>query len=424
VDGSTPGGNGRFRTRMRAVLVDVSPLRSDPGFRQLWLGQVGSGLGRETARVLLPLHVYLITESAFMLGVVALAQLIPSLLFSLSGGALADAFDRRALMIWAQVGQALTTLVLLGASLLPEPPVAIIVGCAAIISTLFTVEHPSRTSAVPRLVPRERLSSAIALQSLNFQVSALVGPALAGILIAFVDVSAAYGLQALAYVVGAAATTRMPKLPSSATVTRAGVAAVVEGLRFLRGQKVITAAIALDLNAMIFGLPIAVFPVLAIEVFGVGPAEVGFLAAARGAGAFLAAFVSGWVRSIRRTGLAVINAVAAYSIITIVLGVGGIPYVVALVLVGLAGAADLLSAVLRNTIIQGVTTDELRGRMSAVHGLATQSGPRLGDIRAATMTEWFGASGAVAIGGVIALAGCGLLARAFPAFRRYRHDDH
>ena len=407
---------------MRAILVDVSPLRSDPGFRQLWLGQVGSGLGRETARVLLPLHVYLITDSAFMLGLVALAQLIPSLLFSLSGGALADAFDRRTLMLWSQVGQAITTLVLLGASLLPEPPVAIIVACAAIISTLFTVEHPARTSAVPRLVPRERLSSAIALQSLNFQVSALVGPAVAGIFIAVVDVSAAYGLQAFAYLIGAAATSRMPRIPPTAAVTRAGIAAVMEGLRFLRGQRIITAAIALDLNAMVFGLPIAVFPILAIEVFGVGPAEVGFLAAARGAGAFAAAFVSGWVRSIRRTGLAVMNAVAAYSVITIVLGIGGIPYAAALVLVALAGAADLLSAVLRNTIIQSVTTDDLRGRMSAVHGLATQSGPRLGDIRAAAMTEWIGASGAVAIGGVLALAGLGVLARTFPSFRRYRHD--
>ena len=157
----------------------------------------------------------------------------------------------------------------------------------------------------------------------------------------------------------------------------------------------ILGAVVIDLNAMIFGLPIAIFPVLAIEMFGVGPAEVGFLAAARGGGAMVAALLSGWVRTMDRTGRAVLASVGIYAGVTVAVGWPGLPFVAAIPFVAVAGAADLFSAVLRNTIIQSITDDEFRGRVSAAHGLATQSGPRIGDLRAALMTEAYGARAAV-----------------------------
>jgi MFS family permease len=405
--------------RARGLLLDVEPLRRDPGFRPFWVSQVGSSLARETARVLLPLDAYLLTDSAGVLGIVALAQLLPILLLSLSGGALADVRDRRQLMLLAQLAQGAVALGLLLVSLLPDPPIPAIVLGASAISALFAIEHPARTSAVPRLVERERLSSAIALQSVTVQVAGLVGPALAGILIVAVDVPAAYGIMAIAYLFAAIVTTRIPRLPPTGLSRSAGLGAIAEGLRYLTRQRIIAASVLLDLNAMIFGLPIVVFPVLAIEVFGVGPAEVGLLASARGAGAFVAALASGWIRNVRRIGWAVVNAVLIYALITIVLGLGGLPYGAALVLVAFAGAADLVSSVLRGTIIQTASTDELRGRMSAVHGLATQSGPRIGDVRAAAMSEAWGAAPAVAVGGVLALVGVGVIARAFPELRTY-----
>jgi len=406
------------------MVVDVTPLRRDPAFRQLWVGQIGSGLARESARIALPLHVYLLTESAAMLGVLALAQLLPSLVFSLGGGALADAFDRRRLMIAAQVGMGLTTVVLLATALLPDPPTAVIVLCAALLSTCFAVEHPARTSAVPRLVPAERLSAAISITSLNFQLSALIGPAVAGILIATTDVAAAYGLQLLAYGWAIGMTLRVPSIAPIGKVARPSLGGILDGLKFIRRRRIILSAVIIDLNAMIFGLPIAIFPVLALEIFGLGAAEVGFLAAARGAGALAAAFLSGWVNHLRRLGRAVVFCVLVYGLITIVLGQPGIPFVLAIGLVAIAGAADLLSAVLRNTIIQSVTTDELRGRVSAAHGLATQSGPRIGDLRAALMTETLGASPAIAIGGVVATLGVGVIGRFFPELWRYDHKPH
>jgi len=408
--------------RLRSLLIDTTPLQRDVDFRRMWVGQIGSGFARETAKIAIPLHVYLLTESAAAVGLVALAQLIPTLLFSLVGGALADVFDRRVLMVLAQAAMGITTIGLLALSLIPDPPIPLIMLCAALLATFFAVEHPARTSGAPRLVPAERLSSAIALTSLNFQISGLVAPAIAGILIALSDVSVAYALQAVAYSWAILLTLRVRPIPPSGQSTRPSLHGIVEGLAFIRQRRVILSAVVIDLNAMIFGLPIAIFPVLAIEMFGVGPAEVGFLAAARGGGALVAAFLSGWVRTLDRTGRAVLAWVGTYSAVTIAMGLPGLPFVAAIPLVAVAGAADLVSAVLRNTIIQSVTDDEFRGRVSAAHGLATQSGPRLGDLRAALMTELYGARTAVLVGGIVALAGTGLVARLFPEL--WAHSQH
>jgi MFS family permease len=409
--------------RLRSLVIDPSPLRHHLDFRRLWIGQIGSGFARETAKIAIPLHVYLLTESAAMVGLVALAQLVPALLFSLVGGALADVFDRRRMMVLAQCAMGVVTLALLGLSLLDEPPIPLILLCAALLTTFFAVEHPARTSAAPRLVPAERLSSAIALTSLNFQISGLVAPAIAGLVIALTDVSLAYALQALAYAWAVLLTVRVSPIPPTGNATRPSLRDIAEGLTFIRRRRVILGAVVIDLNAMVFGLPIAIFPVLAIEMFGVGPAEVGLLAAARGGGALVAALLSGWVRTMDRTGRAVLASVGVYAAVTVAVGVPDLSFAIAMGLVAIAGAADLLSAVLRNTIIQSITDDAFRGRVSAAHGLATQSGPRLGDLRAALMTEAFEARAAVVIGGVLALAGTGLVGRVFPQLWAYSHHE-
>jgi MFS family permease len=418
MDGITRG------ERLRSLVIDPAPLRHDVDFRRLWIGQVGSGFARETARIAIPLHVYLLTDSPALVGLVALVQLLPALLFSLVGGALADVFDRRRLMIASQAAMGVTTVGLFGLSLLPEPPIPLILAAAALLTTFFAVEHPARTSAAPRLVPAGRLSSAIALVSLNFQLSGLVAPAVAGVVIALTDVSVAYAMQAVAYAWAVLLTLRVHAIPpAGGAASRPSLRGIAEGLSFIRRRRVILGAVVIDLNAMVFGLPIAILPVLAIEMFGVGPAEVGFLAAARGAGALVAALLSGWVRTMDRTGSAVLISVGVYAAVTVGVGLPGLPFVAAIPFVAIAGAADLLSAVLRNTIIQSITDDAFRGRVSAAHGLATQSGPRLGDVRAALMTEAFEARLAVIVGGLLAVIGTGVVARAFPQLWSYSHHE-
>lgn len=402
------------------LLADWTPLRLDAGFRTLWLGQVGSALGRETARIAIPLQVYLITDSAAAIGLVAIAQLVPTLLFSIGGGALADVFDRRRLMMAAQLAMAGASFGLMATALMESAPVPIILALAFILAGLHPVEHPARMASVARTVPQERLTSAIALTSLNFQASAVVGPGAAGVLIAVAGVPAAYALQALGYVWAALASFRMPSLPPVEARTQSGLELISEGLRFVRRRRVILSTFAIDLNAMVFGLPIALFPVLAIDVFGAGPAEVGLLAAARGAGAFAAALFSGWIPRLRHPGRGVVIAVLLFSLSTLLLGVTGLPLAAAILLIALCGATDVASAVMRNAIVQAASPDGLRGRVTALHSLATTSGPRVGDLRASLMAEAWGAGVSIAVGGFIAIAGVGLVAKLFPELIGYR----
>lgn len=402
------------------VLADWTPLRDDGGFRTLWLGQVGSGLGRETSRIAIPLHVYLVTDSAAAIGLVALTQLVAIVLFSLGGGALADALDRRRLMLAAQLAMATTSAGLMATALVSDPSVPVILGLAFVLAALHPLEHPARIASVARTVPPERLTAAIALTSLNFQASSVIGPGVAGVLIAVAGLPAAYGLQAFGFVWAALGSLRLPAMPPLERPASGRLTMIWDGVRFVGHRKLILSTFAMDLNAMIFGLPIALFPVLAIEVFGAGPAEVGLLGAARGAGAFAAALFSGWMPRLRRPGRGVIVAVLIFSLATLLLGLPNLPLAVGVVLIAVGGAADVASAVLRNAIVQSTTPDHLRGRVTALHGLVTNSGPRLGDLRAAVMAELVGAGGALLIGGALAVAGVGAVARAFPGLLAFR----
>ncbi len=404
------------------VLADWSPVRLDRGFRTLWIGQVGSAIGRETGRIAIPLHVYLLTDSAAMLGLVAMVQLLAGILLSFVGGAMADAYDRRRVMMGAQVVMGLTSAGLAMTGIMPDPPIWLIVALAFVLAALHPVEHPARVASVARLVPAHRLTAAIALTSLNFQASSVIGPGIAGVLIGISGVTGAYVLMALGYAWALSRTARMPSLPPSSPKAVSRVALVADGIKFVRRRRIILSTFAIDLNAMIFGLPIALFPVLAIDVFQAGPAEVGYLAAARGAGAFVAALSSGWIPRLERLGRGILVAVFIFSASTLVLGYAGLPLAIALLLIAICGAADLASAVMRNAVVQTVTPDDLRGRVTALHGLATSSGPRIGDIRAALTAEVLGAGVAISLGGALAIAGVAVVSRVFPELASYRAD--
>jgi MFS family permease len=422
-DGSTrsfvsTAGTGRA-ARARALVVDVTPLRLDGAFRRLWVSQGSSALGREAAKLALPLHVFLLTDSAAAVGILSAVQLLPALTVPLLGGALADAYDRRRILVLTQLLMALIGAALAVISLLPEPPVVLIMLCGGLLATLFGIEHPARIASIPRLTHPERLRAALALSSLSFQVAAIVGPAVAGLLIAFAGVPAGYALIGIVYLVAAVGSARLPSLPAAVDAVRPSFSAVREGIRFVRSRRVVLSTFAIDLNAMIFGLPIAVLPVLAIQIFGIGPAGVGLLAAARGAGALAAAVFSGWVSGVSRIGRAVIWIVMIYAVVTCIVGLSAGHLWLAIIAIVVAGATDVMSAVLRASIVQHVTPDALRGRVTAIHVLLVSSGPRIGDVRATFMAEAIGAQGSVVVGGLIAIAGVGLVARWFPELGRY-----
>jgi MFS family permease len=400
--------------RVRRVFADVTPLRLDRDYRWLWSGQAVNGIGNQITRIALPYQVYVMTGSTLAVAALTTVQLIPILIFALGAGSLADAIDRRRLLFATQVGLMACSGALLLLSLQTSPPLIAIFAVAFLAAGIGAVDQPTRSSAIPRLVPAERLPAAIALNQLNFQVGSVVGPAIGGLLIATVGLSGAYLVDVLTFTASLVGIAAIAPLPPLGAVTRPGLAAIREGLSFVAARRVILSTFVIDLNAMVFGMPTSLFPALALDVFKVGPAGLGLLAAAPAVGAFLGALLSGWVSAVRRVGFAVIIAVAIWGAAIALFGLSTFSFLLALVFLAIAGAADVLSAVFRSTIVQLETPDLLRGRVTSIHILVVTSGPRLGDIEAATVASIIGAQASVVSGGVLCLAGVAVVARLFP----------
>ncbi|HYN47269.1 MAG TPA: MFS transporter [Candidatus Nanopelagicales bacterium] len=407
------------RGRLRGILLDVEPLRRDRDFRYLWIGQVISGVGRQVTVVALPFQLYVLTRSTLAIGLLALVQLVPILVFALGGGAVADAVDRRRLLLVTQLGLALCSGALLVLAATPGAPIAGYYVVAFVAAGVGAMDQPARSSAVPRLVPRERLPAAIALNQLGFQAMAVAGPALGGLLLATVGVAAAFAFDAVTFAAAIVALLLIAPIPPHPGAARPSLATIAEGLRFVRGRRVVLSSFVIDLVAMIFGMPTALFPALALDVFRVGPAGVGLLAAAPAAGALVGAALTGWVGRIRRPGRAVIVAVGAWGLAITAFGLSAWSFPLALLFLALAGAADVFSAVLRSSIVQLETPDEIRGRVVGVHILVVTSGPRLGDAEAAAVAAVVGPQLSVVSGGILCLVGLVAVVRRFPELGRY-----
>ena len=384
-------------------------------------------MGNQITRLALPYQVYLLTGSTLAIAALTAFQLVPILLFALGGGSLADAVDRRKLLLVIQVGLAVCSLALVWLALLGDPPLLALFIVAFFAAGLFAVEQPTRSSSIPRLVPPERLPAALALNSLNFQLSSIIGPALAGLLIATVGLVGAYVVDALTFVATIVALLVIHPIPPLDQTVRPGLKAIREGLAFVRTRRPILASFVIDLIAMIFAMPTSLFPVLALDVFKVGPVGLGVLAAAPAAGAFIGAVFSGWVNRVERVGRAVVGSVVVWGTAITVFGVMAligtpVAFVAGLLAMALAGAADMVSAVFRNTIVQLGTPDPLRGRVMSIHSLVVPAGPRIGDVESALVAAVIGPGRAVVAGGRLGLGGVVALGRGMPELGRHVSD--
>ena len=371
-------------------------------------------MGNQITRIALPFQVYVLTQSTVAVGFLAAVQLVPILALSLGAGAVADAVDRRRLILVTSVGMAFCSLALAVLALASPPSLPAIFGVAFLAASLASIDQPARSSAIPRLVPAERRPAAIALNQLNLQTASIVGPAVGGVIIAIAGLPAAYALDFVSFGAALAAIAAIGPLPPLGGAARPGLSAVLEGLRFARSRPLILSTFAIDFAAMVFGMPTSLFPALGLTVFGAGAIGVGLLAAAPAVGAFVGAALSGWVSGVRRRGRAVILAVAGWGAAIVGFGLATFSFPLALTLLALAGAADVLSAVFRSTIVQLETPDGLRGRVTAIHILVVTSGPRLGDIEAAAVAGLIGPQASVISGGLLCLLGVIGVARAFP----------
>ena len=407
------------RRRPPRLLLDVSPLRQSRDYRFLFSGQAIAYLGSQITVVAVPYQVFVLTESSLAVGMVGLASLLPLIVLSLVGGSVADAVDRRKLLMVTQAALALTSAGLAvnatageGASLVP------VYLCAALAAGFSGVDLPTRNAILPNLVRREQFTAAASLGQVLIQVGQVAGPALAGLLLSKASLAAAYWIDAATSVAAMLLTLAIRPQPPHGGGTRAGLASIKEGLGYLKGQRLILSTFVIDINAMVFGMPRALFPALATGLYGGGPGTLGLLYAAPGAGALLGALFTGWVGAVRRQGWAVIVAVIAWGAAVAAFGlVSWLP--LGLLLLAAAGAADVVSAVFRSTIMQLSVPDALRGRLSSVHIAVVTGGPRLGDAEAGAVAALTTPRFSVVSGGLACMVGALVLARAFPELARY-----
>ena len=408
------------------MAVDLTPLRSSRDFRLLWLGELVSEAGSQVALVAVFVQVYALTKSSAAVGVVGVVQLVPLALAALVGGPLIDTLDRRRLLLVVQCGAAVASGLLLLGAVVGHPPLALVYVGAGLVAGFSGLSISTRAAMTPNLVPPDQLASANSLNQAMWNSSLIVGPAVGGVLISQAGLSWAYGVDVVTFAATIVACVLMaPQAPARVRVRRGSVLAtgwheMADGFRFLRGNQVLQATFYVDLVAMIFGMPRALFPVLAATQFGGGSETVGILFSAAAAGALLGALTTGWVRDTRRQGRAVLWAVFVWGLGIIAFGLADGRLWLALICLAVAGGADVVSAVLRSTILQQSTPDELRGRLSGLHTLVVAGGPRAGDFEAGVVASVFTPTVSVLSGGVICVGGVVILGALMPKFARYR----
>lgn len=406
----------------RHVLLDLSPLRRSRDYRALISGLAVSTLGTELTAVAVPYQVYSITHSSLYVGLVSLAQLFPLIFGSLLGGSVVDSMDRRRVLLVVEALAAASSAGLalnsdLGQALWP------LFVFPAVSAALSGVDGSARNAMIPAMVGLRLVPASNALFQALFQTGAIVGPAAAGLLLAGAGVHLVYWVDVATFGVALVCVFVISPQPPTASGAsgRPGLRSTAEGLRFIRRSQSVQGAYLIDLNAMVFGLPRALFPALAATVFGGGATTVGLLYAAPGGGALLGALSSGWVGRIRRQGLAVIVSVITWGVA--ITGFGLVTWLpVALVLLAVAGWADVVSAVFRNTIIQFSGPESMRGRLMGVQIAVVTGGPRLGDLESGAVATAFGDTFAIVSGGLACIAGAVVVARLLPGFRHQRRE--
>ncbi len=409
-----PGSVGRLRRHR----IDLTPLKTSHDFRRLFVGQALSEFGTQITFVAVPLHVYIRTRSTAMVGLLALCETLPIVVLPIVGGAIADAVERRRFLMIAQAIAAALTVVLAVNSLLPEPRVWVFFAFSFLWASAYSLYSPAFRAWPARLLTPDLYTSALALEVVYYQSAALVAPALAGFLGVKLGFEYAYLLDAVSYVAVIFALAGMRPSPPTAEHATVAWSTIVEGLRFLRGKQVLQGTFWIDLNAMIFGLPVALYPAFVIDVVHASPSLVGLLYSAEALGALLVALVSGRAKYVRRQGLVTLVACVCWG--AGIVGFGLSPTLwVALAFLMLASASDMVSGLYRDAILKTVTPDEMRGRLEGISLSVVGTGPSIGNGEAGLLASVTSVRFSVVSGGIACILGAGVLAILLPRYRNY-----
>src|SRR6266567_3103914 len=400
----------------RFATVDITPLRRHRDFRLLFIGRLVSLFGTMITFVAVPYQVYQLSHSTLLVGALGLVELAALIVFAMLGGAMADAADRRTMVLLSEAGLMIGSLFMAANSWLPQPMLWLIFGVTLLWGALDALQRPSLDALLPRLVDRDELAAAGALSSLRGTVGMVAGPALGGVLITLIGLPLTYIVDVATFVVGLACLVLMKAVPPPVDAERPGLRRVVEGIRYARSRPELVGTYVVDTVAMTFGMPLALFPAIA-QGLG-GPKVLGLLYAAPAVGAFLFSLTSGWTARVHRHGMGVILAATLWGLA--IIGFGVIPGLLSAIgFLALAGAADAMSGVFRQLIWNLTIPDSLRGRLASIELLSYSVGPSLGNFEAGAVASLFSIRVSIVSGGVLCVVGCVLCALALPAFRRY-----
>ena len=412
----TPRRRGRLGRAVSLATIDAGPLRRHRDFRLLFLGLGTSLFGSMITYVAIPFQVYELTGSPLAVGLLGLVELLPLLVVPFIGGALADAADRRRMVVLSELGLAIGTAVLLVNALAPTPRVWVLFAVAGVMAGLDGIQRPSLDALTPRLVTRAELRAASALDSLRMNIGTIGGPAVAGVLIATAGLPATYGIDIATFVFSLAALSRMRAVPPPEQAEPPSLRRIVDGLRYAKSRQELVGTYAVDVVAMFFGMPMALFPAFAADLGG--PGVLGLLYSAPSAGALVATLTSGWVARVHRHGMAVVVAAIAWGLGVTAFGLAPtLP--LALAALAFAGAADMVSAIFRGTIWNQTIPDHLRGRLAGIEQVSYSSGPLLGNVESGVAASLVGVRASVVSGGILCVLGVVATAALLPLFRAY-----
>ncbi|MFH8684949.1 MFS transporter [Streptomyces lydicus] len=408
---------------MRALLPDPAPWRSSPDFRLMWCAGALTVFGSFLTFVALPLQLKELTGSTLAVGALGAVELVPLIVFGLYGGALADAMDRRRLILWTEAALGAVSVVLLLNSLLPHPLVWPLYATAAVSSALTGLQRPALDAIVPRIVPHDQLAAAAALNALRRQIGAVAGPALAGGLLAYAGPTWAYAIDAATYGISVLLTVQLAPQPAAHEAVKPSLRGIAEGARYAWSRKELLGTYAIDLTAMLFAFPLAVFPFLADDLHA--PWALGLMYATLPAGSLVVSLTGGWTSRVHRQGRAIALAAAGWGLAITAAGLLHDVWLVLLCLT-LAGSCDMISGIFRSALWNQTIPDELRGRLAGIELLSYAAGPQLGQVRVGGMAALTGVRAAVSAGGLLCFAGVALLALGLPKLMAYdsRTDEH
>ena len=401
---------------LRALLPDLSPWRDSADFRKLWLSGLITNFGSFLTFVALPVQMKELTGSAAAVGAIGAVELVPLIVFGLYGGALADAADKRKLILWTEAGQGVLCAVLLVNAVLPDPLVWPLFVVAALTSALGSVQRPALDSLMPRIVAHEHLPAAASLNSLRWTVGGVAGPALAGVVVAYAGLGWAYAVDLVTFAVSMLFVVGLASSPASHEAAKPSLRSIAEGARYAWSRKELLGTYAIDLAAMFLAMPLAVLPFLADEL----DAEwsLGLMYAAIPAGALLVSLTSGWTSRVHRHGRMVVLAAVGWGLAIAAAGIIGNVWLVLLCLL-VGGCFDMVSGIFRGAMWNQTIPDELRGRLAGIELLSYSVGPQLGQVRAGGVAAWRGVRASVWTGGLACAAGVALLAMCLPALMHY-----